>query len=88
MKKHIVNLFFNWDEGNEGGLYEVETPDNVTDFDLRVDIEEAHDFLCEEDEECRYENNGRDPETLLEYLSEKNGWDWNSLEPDIEIELE
>jgi len=87
MKKHVVKSTFLWDDGNDTGLYLLKTPADVTEPEIKASILVAHKFLCEEDKEDRYGTNGRCSETLLAYLCEKNGWNWEIFEPDIEMDL-
>lgn len=87
MTKHKLKLTFLQDDGNDVGLYLIITPANVTDLEIQKEIEKAHTYLCEEDTEELYGNNGRNQIILLTYINEKKGWIFESLEPDINVEL-
>lgn len=79
MKNYIMELTFQWDEENDTKQVVIETPDDVS-VDVVTDaLNKGHEYLCFEDEEDRYGNDGREPETLVGYVCRKYGWKWRRL---------
>lgn len=88
MVKQVIRITFLWDDGNDSNIYMIEAPDCDSISEIKKRIEEAHDYLCFEDEYDRYETYGRNSETLLNYLSNKCSWEWNLFIPALDIELD
>ena len=89
MRKYIIKSVFTWDDENDEMFIIVCIPDNKTIDEVREILQKEHDFLCTgEDDECLYENNGRNIESLMSYVCRKYGWDWDSFDPDDEIIFE
>lgn len=86
MKKYIIKTTFLWDDEDDEMLIIIIVPVNVTKEEVRKILLEAHGFLeTNEDDECLYENNGRNIESLMSYVCRKYGWDWDGFDPDDEI---
>lgn len=48
----------------------------------------GHKYLCMEDSEDFYGTMGRTTTTLLEYLCNRNGWRWQELSFDIDMNFD
>lgn len=73
------------DDVDEMESYTIIVPDQVTLSDVEDKLYENHKFLCENDEEDRYGIEGRNPNTLLRYTCEKEGWTYNELSYDLDL---
>lgn len=89
MKTYLLKVTFTWDDGNDSLLVSLSVPENTTLDDIPSILHEEHDFLDSgEYEECLYENNGRNAESLLSYVCEKCGWSWEESKEDMEVVLD
>lgn len=84
MKSLNIRINSTWDDEEDLWECKLTVPENVT-TDIEETIIKEHNFLC--DEENIYGNNGRNPVTLMDYICNKYGWDWNYLEYDIDLNL-
>ena len=84
---HIIpiNLNFKWDEGDEATPVLITVPSDMSVLSVIAEIKACHDFLCFEDSEDRYGAFGRDAETLMNYVCEKNHWEWHAVEDTIDL---
>ena len=91
-KEITVKLGFLWDEdeisGCDRGEFVIKVPENVSQEEVAKEISECHHYLDFEDDTDMYGKNGRDPYTLLDYVCEKNGWEKESMEYDIDFEFD
>lgn len=91
-KEITVKLGFLWDEdeisGCDRGEFVIKVPENVSQEEVAKEISECHRYLDFEDDTDMYGKNGRDPYTLLDYVCEKNGWEKESMEYDIDFEFD
>lgn len=91
-KDLIIQLSFLWDEGPDTVRFRLTVPDTLSTEDVEKKLKGTHDYLCEEEdenEETYYGANGRNPESLLQYICEENeGWSFSELSYDIDLELD
>lgn len=86
-KKITVRLNFTWDDCDDIKGAMIYVPECVTEDDVTEEIVNAHNFLCNEDETDIYGIEGRTPGTLLNYVCEKNSWEWFDIEFDVDLNL-
>lgn len=87
MRKYNVRLNFFWDDEDDVLEVIINTPNNVSVDDVNEALLNSHTYLDEEDESDIYGKSGRNPETLLDYVCEKYGWNWQKIEVDFDIDL-
>lgn len=88
MNTYEIKITFLWDDGNDTNLVRITVPYNIEIEQLNEKIIETHEKLCaDEDGEDIYGINGRNVETLMNYMCEKNSWHWEKAEPDDDIVL-
>ena len=87
MKTINLRINFFWDDGDDMQEFALTIPSNVCEIEVVDILEKEHDYLCTEDEEDIYGVQGRNPETLLDYVCEKYGWSYKTFEFDIDINL-
>lgn len=85
MKNINLKLNFFWDDNIDTDEFTVTVPDNVSKDDVIDVLQKGHEYLCTEDETDTYGVCGRCPATLLNYVCEKNNWQWNNFEFDINL---
>lgn len=88
MKKYTIRLLFCWDDENEIQSYTITVPKETSLNDIENKLCENHKFLCKEDEKDIYGTEGRNPSTLLEYTCEKEGWVYEELFYDLDLNFE
>ena len=90
MKKYKVRINFVWDYEyqNDTGEFIIVVPNDVTVEEIEKILSDSHNYLCDEDEDGWYDEAGREPETLLNYVCEKYGWKCEELEFDIDMEFD
>lgn len=49
---------------------------------------ENHEFLCKNDEKDTYGIEGRNPDTLIRYTCEKEGWTYEEPSYDLDLNFE
>lgn len=86
--KYNIRLLFAWDDVDEMESYTITVPDQVTLSDVENKLCENHKFLCENDEKDTYDIEGRTPDTLLRYTCEKEGWTYEELSYDLDLNFE
>lgn len=86
MKDVNIKLNFMWDDCVDSDTFTVTVPENVDKNDIMQAMEKEHEYLCrDEDGNDTYGTCGRTPGTLLNYVCEKNGWQWKNFEFDIDV---
>lgn len=86
MSTYIMKLTYLWDGCNDICEIKITVPSNITPLMISEKLQQAHDFLDQEDEEDIYGTQGRCPETLLDYICERNeGWNWSHLQYDGDL---
>lgn len=88
MKTLNVKLNFLWDDYNEILRCELHVPVTTNLQDIMYILEKEHEYLTTKDPTDRYGTCGRNPATLLDYVSEKYGWLWTKLCFDIDMDFE
>lgn len=91
MRVITTQVGFNWDDGVETQIAKLHVPDKYGWEDIANEIEKTHNYLDLEDEEDIYGTQGRNSETLLNYLCETHkdeGWQWEPLDIDVDMELD
>ena len=85
MKKFNLRINFFWDDGDDMWEFSLTVPDNVSIEQIKETLIKTHDYLDMEDETDLYGTAGRSPETLLDYMCEKQGWSWEEFDFDIDL---
>lgn len=84
-----IKLNFLWDDGvPEVGQCLLNIPESISALEVAETLQKEHKFLCEEDDEDRYGFCGRTPDTLLDYVCEKNNWDYSRFSFDIDLDFQ
>lgn len=87
MNKYKVRLNFFWDDGDDMNSFVIVVPKDITIQHVRTVLLNAHSFLDNEDASDYYGVNGRNPESLINYVCDKYGWKSEDLEFDIDLNL-
>lgn len=84
---HIRINFF--EEGLDQNNQEADlfVPDNIDEKEVFDILQKTHHYLDFEDSEDIYGYQGRNPETLLDYVCEKQNWSWQKFNFDLDFEL-
>lgn len=88
MERYNIRINMLFDDEDEIGEFTLYTPKNITVDQVYDSIIETHDYLCFDDEEELYGYQGRNPATLIDYVCEKNGWEYDTMHFDIDINLD
>lgn len=85
-----LELNFMWDEGPETNTVIIISESDVTVTDAIGIIKAAHDKLCEqdrEDENSLYGTNGRNYETLMNYICDEfyPDWSWRPVKDAVDL---
>lgn len=84
-KKVTVRICMTWDDGDEEVGMVFTVPKDVTVEEIEKAISDAHEFLCTEDEEDIYGLDGRNPNTLADYVCDEKNWSWNPQEYEVDL---
>ena len=87
MKSLSVRLDFMWDDGDDVKEYVIHVPDKVSASDVNKALMQGHKYLCKEDEEDIYGTNGRNPETLMDFVCSKYLWRYREKTTNYDINL-
>lgn len=84
---HIIpiNLNFKFDEGDETTPVLITVPSGTSIYSVIAEIKNRHDHLCFDDPEDHYGAFGRDAETLMNYVCEKNHWEYHVIDDAIDL---
>lgn len=85
-KMYNVRINFFWDEGDDMQEFKVFVPGNTSVCELQDKIINAHNYLSHNNE--LYGTSGRNPETLLEFVCEQNGWKCEVMAFDIDLNFD
>ena len=85
---YTITIVFHWDDGDERKQFVIALPSDISLHCVKKELQNAHDYLCNEDPDDRYGIDGRCSETLLNYVCEKKGWQWKPFSPDAVFEFE
>ena len=85
MKKFNLRINFFWDDGDDMWEFRLTVPDNISIEQIKETLIKTHDYLDMEDEMDLYGTTGRHPETLLDYMCKKQGWNWEKFDFDIDL---
>lgn len=89
MRTLNLRINFFWDDGDDIKEFKLTVPDNVSDSEIMETLKKEHEYLCHEDEENIYGTDGRNPETLLNYVCDKYyGWSWCDFQYDIDVNFD
>lgn len=85
MKKFNLRINFFWDDGDDMWEFSLTVPNNISTEEVKDALIKTHNYLDMEDETDIYGTTGRSPETLLDYMCEKQGWSWEKFDFDIDL---
>lgn len=85
MRTLNIRINFFWDDEDDICNFKLTVPNNVNEIEIVDLIEREHEYLCREDTEDIYGIQGRNPETLINYVCEKYNWEWNKFDFDIDL---
>lgn len=85
MKNINLKINFFQDDGIDINEFTVTVPDNISKDNIIDALQKEHEYLCMEDETDTYGIYDKCPVTLLNYVCEKNNWQWNNFEFDINL---
>ena len=88
MKKINVRLDFIWDDIDDVEEFILTVPNKTTIEDIKNVLEYIHNYLDTEDRTETYDNNGRNPETLIIYACEEHGWMWEKFKFDVNLNFD
>lgn len=88
MTKYKLRINQLWNGEDDMWEFRIVVPNNVTVEEVQETLLKTHKFLDEEDTEGIYEHDGRSPVTLLDYIYEKYGWQWEDFGFDIEFSMD
>jgi hypothetical protein len=88
MKTYTIRLNFFWDDGNDMREFKITVPGNITEGKITEILLKEHKYLSVDDKEDFYGIQGRDPETLVDYVCEKYNWQWQEFEYDIDLNFD
>ena len=83
----FIRLNFFWDDGDDLQQFVVSIPESISNDEIADIIKKEHDYLDAIDKTELYGGNGRNPETLMNYLCEKYAWDRKDIVFDIDMNL-
>lgn len=84
---YSVKLNFFWDDDCDQKEFNITVPDEISLDDVQTILSAAHAFLDYEDADDYYGVNGRNPESLVDYVCNENGWEYEINEPDLEMDM-
>lgn len=85
LKKITVKLNFLWDTEIVTTEVSITVPNTETPETVMKAINEAHSYLCFEDDTDIYGVNGRTAQSLLDYVCEEHNWTWEEINFEIEM---
>ena len=88
MKKYNLRINFFWDDGDDMQEFSIFVSNKTTIEEIKQALFDYHRYLDTEDETETYGRNGRNPETLLRYVCEENGWQWEWFQFDIDLNFD
>lgn len=83
----VIRLEFTWDDGSDIKEFLIYAPVSVSDDDVAKSLENAHEYLCQEDETDYYGTNGRNPESLVAWVCDQNPWLYSDKK-DVDLRLD
>ena len=90
--QYAVRMNFLCDDGSDyyRGEYAITVSGDVTAEQVQKILKETHSRLVMGDEDCAdvYNMGGCNPEALIDYVCQKNGWRYEKIEYDIDIDLD
>jgi hypothetical protein len=88
MNTYITRLNFFWDDDDDIKEVKIYVPENISDLEVAEILLKEHKFLCKDDDEDFYGTQGKNPETLLDYVCEKYDWRWKEVSFDIDLNFD
>lgn len=88
MKILNVRLNFFWDNEDDMQEFQLSVPDKVTIDNVEKVLLKEHNYLDTEDTSNTYGANGRNPETLINFICQKYGWAYKEMEYDIDLNFD
>lgn len=85
MKRFSMRINYFWDDEDDMWEFVIVVPNNVTIEEIKETLIKTHDFLDMEYETNLYGTTGRSPVTLLDYVCEEYGWEWEDFSFDIDM---
>lgn len=85
MKKYNMRINFFWDDEDDMLEFVFIVPNYVSIENIKETLVKTHHFLDFEDETDIYGINGRCPSTLIDYICEEYGWNWENFSFDIDM---
>ena len=87
MKKINLRIKFFWDCEGDTREFVISVSNKTTIEEVSEALMKIHKYLDTEDKTGTYENNGRNPETLITYACEEYGWRWEKMKFDVDLEF-
>ena len=88
-KTLTIKLTFLWDEADDMREYKLSVPSALTRKEIMDIFKNEHDILAMDDELSDiYGYEGRCPDTLINYICKKYGWNYEPVNFDFELIFE